>query len=80
MTPSVTALTGSAWRSTSLTAERHPRNGLQITDARPKSPKYATALVQGAHQANGVGEVTVIPTAAISLRMKRPGSGPCTCP
>lgn len=62
--------TGNAWRSNvMLTAESGtPTNGLKINDARPKAPNgYATALVQGAHQPNGAGEVTVIPTAAISL-------------
>ena len=62
--------TDNAWRSNvMLTAESGtPTDGLEITGARPKATNgYATALVQGAHQPNGVGEVTVIPTAAISL-------------
>lgn len=62
--------TGNAWRSNvMLTAERGtPTNGLRITGARPSGANgHATALVQGAHQPNGIGEVTVIPTAAISV-------------
>lgn len=62
--------TGNAWRSNvMLTAESGtPANGLKITNAVPRSTNgYAAALVQGAHQANGAGEVTVIPTAAISV-------------
>lgn len=61
---------GNDWRSNvMLTAQSGvPTDGLKITGARPKDNNgYAAALVQGAHQANGVGEVTVIPTAAISL-------------
>ena len=68
---------GNDWRSNvMLTAEPgEPTSGLKITGARPFEGTQATALVQGAHQANGVGEVTVIPTAAISLPdPKRPGS------
>ena len=62
-------LTDNSWRSNvMLTAQSGtPTNGLRITGARPSDGKQATALVQGAHQANGAGEVTVIPTAAISL-------------
>ncbi|MGX1858723.1 DUF4185 domain-containing protein [Dietzia sp. NPDC055340] len=62
-------LTDNSWRSNvMLTAQSGtPTNGLRITGARPSDGKQATALVQGAHQANGVGEVTVIPTAAISV-------------
>lgn len=62
--------TGNAWRSNvMLTAESGaPTSGLKITGARPSGADgVATALVQGAHQANGAGEVTVIPTAAISV-------------
>ncbi|UVE95130.1 DUF4185 domain-containing protein [Dietzia sp. B32] len=61
---------GNDWRSNvMLTAQSGPpENGLKITGARPSGlTGYATALVQGAHQPNGIGEVTVIPTAAISL-------------
>ena len=59
------------WRSNvMLTAQSGtPTDGLKINGARPSAPGtgYATALVPGAHDRNGEGEVTVIPTAAISL-------------
>lgn len=61
---------GNDWRSNvMLTAQGGvPTDGLKITGARPGGTNgAATALVQGAHQANGAGEVTVIPTAAISV-------------
>ncbi|MFC4756101.1 DUF4185 domain-containing protein [Dietzia aurantiaca] len=63
-------LTDNSWRSNvMLTAQSDtPTNGLKITGARPRATNGdAAALVQGAHEANGVGEVTVIPTAAISV-------------
>ncbi|GAA1709007.1 DUF4185 domain-containing protein [Dietzia cercidiphylli] len=60
--------TSNDWRSNvMLTAENGtPTDGLKITGARPSEDGQASALVQGAHQPNGTGEVTVIPTAAIS--------------
>lgn len=68
---------GNDWRSNvMLTAEKGtPTNGLKITGARPFNGEQATALVQGAHQQNGAGEVTVIPTAAISLPDERSDNG-----
>lgn len=57
------------WRSNVMlaTAAGSPNDGMDVQRAVPADQQgKATALVQGAHQANGVGEVTVIPTAAIS--------------
>lgn len=61
--------TGNSWRSNVLlTAESGtPTDGLDITGARPLAGNEADALVQGLHQPNGTGEVTKIPTAAISV-------------
>lgn len=61
---------GNLWRSNvMLTATDAPASdGVMITGARPAAGNgHAAALVQGAHQPNGVGEVTVIPTTAISV-------------
>lgn len=61
--------TDNQWRSNVMlaTAGGSPENGMDVLRAVPSDPQgKATALVQGAHQSNGAGEVTVIPTAAIS--------------
>ncbi|MFN3340446.1 MAG: DUF4185 domain-containing protein [Dietzia sp.] len=63
------APTGNGWRSNVMlaTAGGSPDSGMDVLEAVPADPLgRATALVQGAHQPNGFGEVTVIPTAAIS--------------
>ena len=61
--------TGNQWRSNVMlaTSGGSPENGMDVLRAVPDDLRgKATALVQGAHQPNGVGEVTVIPTAAVS--------------
>ena len=62
---------GNAWRSNVMfeTGAGDPDEGMTILGAVPTDARgQAAALVQGAHMPNGVGEVTVIPTAA-------PGTG-----
>ncbi|WP_188065051.1 DUF4185 domain-containing protein [Dietzia sp. ANT_WB102] len=60
---------GNQWRSNVMlaTSGGSPDGGMNVLRAVPADAQgKATALVQGAHQPNGVGEVTVIPTAAVS--------------
>lgn len=60
---------GNGWRSNVMlaTAGGSPEDGMEVLRAVPTDQQgNAAALVQGAHQPNGIGEVTVIPTAAIS--------------
>lgn len=57
------------WRSNVMlqTEGGSPDTGIKVFGAVPTGPGgQAAALIQGAHQPNGVGEVTVIPTAAVS--------------